>query len=132
MRKYATTWLLLISIFIAEAHSYVGRCATVVQNWIYAVERPMEIQWNIKYASDQVNAIIYFVAMLLYLPNRINRTTVITFIILCIVDAAMYFHNFKTLYYGSVYLWTIILWLFLYNIKAIRYAIISRRKRHNT
>lgn len=114
MRKYATTWLLVISIFIAESHSYLGRYSEIRQNWIFTVDRTMEMQWNVKLLSDQINAIIYFFAMYFYIPNRKNKATVISFIILCFVDLLMYFHNYKTLYYGSVYVWISLLWLGIY------------------
>lgn len=114
MRKYGTTLILILSIVIAESYSYAGKYAMVKQNWIYSVDRTMELQWNLKYAADQVNAILYFIAMFLYNKNRINKTTVVTFIILCFIDLVMYFHNFKTLHYGSVYVWTFIIWVILY------------------
>lgn len=115
MRRYATTWLLLASIVIAESHSYVGEYGETHANWILTVDRTMPIKWNIKYLSDEINAIIYFVAMLLYIPNRVNKTTVITFIILCVIDLVMYFHNYKTLFYGSVYVWSAGIWMLVFS-----------------
>ena len=120
MRKYITTWLLILSIFIAESHSYTGKYALLKQNWIWTIDRTMELQWNLKYLADQINAIIYFFAMYFYIPNRINRTTVISFIILCFVDLLMYFHNYKTLYYGSVYVWVTMVWVLLFYKEIIR------------
>lgn len=110
MKKYTTTILLIISVFIAEAHSYTGKYAMLKQNWIWTIDRTMELQWNIKYLSDQINAVIYFVAMYFYTPNRVNISTVLSFIILCVIDFLMYLHNFKTLHYGSVYAWIVMLW----------------------
>jgi hypothetical protein len=115
MRKYATTWLLIISIVIAESHSYIPeKYATVKYNWIRTVDRTMELQWNVKYVSDQVNFILYFLAMLFFIKNRVNKTTVLTFITLSIVDLGMYFHNYKTLHYGSVYIWTLGFWVLIF------------------
>lgn len=110
MSKYLTTWLLVLSIFIAESHSYTGRYAMLQQNWVLTIDRTQELQWNVKDLSDEINAIIYFFAMYFYLPNRVNKTTAISFIILCVVDLAMWVHNYKTLHYGSVYVWVIVLW----------------------
>lgn len=124
MKRYATTWILVISIAIAESHSYVPeRYATEKQNWIYSIDRTMEIQWNVKYLSDQINAILYFLAMFFYNGNRVNRTTVVTFIILSIIELGMYFHNYKTLHYGSVYVWTLGIWFALYNQYFIRKSV---------
>lgn len=115
MKKYATTWLLIASIVIAEAHSYLPyEYAMKKENWIYSVDRTMEIQWNVKYLADQVNAVLYFVAMFFYNRNKVNKTTVLTFIILCIIDLGMYLHNYKTLHYGSVYVWTLGVWTVIY------------------
>lgn len=115
MKKYATTWLLILSIFIAESWSYVPKeYATIKQNWIMTIDRTQEVQWNVKDLSDQVNAILYFLAMLFYNRNRFNKTTVITFIALCFIDLGMFFHNYKTLHYGSVYVWTAGIWVFVF------------------
>lgn len=124
MKRYATTWILVISIAIAESHSYVPqRYATKKQNWIYSIDRSMEIQWNVKFLSDQINAILFFLAMFFYNRNRVNRTTVVTFIILSIIELGMYFHNYKTLHYGSVYVWTLGIWFALYNQYFIRKSV---------
>lgn len=119
MRKYATTWLLVLSIIIAESHSYIPeKYATKKENWIYAIDWPMELQWNVKFVSDQVNAILYFLAMFFYNRNAYNKATVVTFIILCCIDLIMYFHNGKTLHYGSVYIWSLGIWaISLYTIR---------------
>lgn len=120
MKKHITTWLLILSIFIAESHSYVGAAGEEIKNWGWTVKWNIPLKWHIKYLADEINAIIYFVAMLFYTPNRVNKTTVITFIILCIVDLIMYFHNYKTLHYGSVYVWSTILWGFVYKWSVIK------------
>lgn len=111
IKKYLTTWLLVLSIVISESHSYVpDKYAEKKGNWIYSIDRPMELQWNIKFLSDEINMILYGVAMFFFKRNRINETTVITFIFLCCIGLGMYFHNFKTLHYGSVYVWTLGIW----------------------
>lgn len=115
MKKYATTWLIILSIIIAESHSYIPeRYATMKQNWILTVDRTMEVQWNVKYLSDQINVILFFLAMLFYNRNWWNKTSVITFIALCFIDLGMYFHNYKTLHYGSVYVWGAGIWVLVF------------------
>lgn len=121
MKKYATTWLLILSIIIAESHSYISEIpylpkdfATRKENWILTVDRTMEIQWNVKYLSNEINAILFFIAMLFYNKRWGNKTTVITFIALCFIDLGMYFHNYKTLHYGSVYVWTAAIWILVF------------------
>jgi len=133
MRKYLTTWLLILSIFIAESHSYLGRYSEIKQNWIFTLDRTMEMQWNVKYLADQINAIIYFFAMYFYIPNRANKTTVISFIILCFIDLIMYFHNYKTLNYGSVYVWVITIWgliFFRSEVKTKTISLCKKIKKH--
>jgi L-lactate permease len=108
------TWILLVTIFIAESHSYAGRFSTVKQNWILTIDRTMEIQWNLKYLADEINAILYFFSFYFYRKNSINKATLITFIIFCLIDAVMYVHNFKTLFYGSVYVWLGGIWVIVF------------------
>lgn len=117
MKKYATTWLLILSIIIAESHSYISEIpffpkdfATRKQNWIWTIDWTMEVQWNVKFLADEINAILYFLAMFFYDRNNYNKATVVTFIFLCCIDLIMYLHNGKTLYYGSVYVWTLGIW----------------------
>lgn len=111
MSKYLTTWLLIISIVIAESHSYIPEpYASKKENWILTINQTMEVRWNVWFLSDQINAILYFLAMFFYNRNKVNKTTVLTFIILCLIDLVMYVHNFKTLHYGSVYVWSLGVW----------------------
>lgn len=113
--KYLTTWLLLASIVIAESHTYIPeKYAKLKQNWIYSVDWTMEVQWNVKMLGDEINAILYAFAMLCYIPNRVNKAMVITFIFYCCVDLFMHLHNAKTLHYGSVYVWTLGIWTLVY------------------
>lgn len=126
MKRYATTIILIISIVIAEAHSFVpDEYATKKQNWIYSIDRTMEIQWNVKFLGDQINLILYSLALFFYNRNKVNRTTVVAFICFSVIELGMYFHNYKTLNYGSVYVWTLVIWLLVYN----QYFIVKAVKR---
>lgn len=121
MRKYATTWILILSIIIAESYSFIpNEVAMRRENWIWTIDRTMEVSWNVKLLSDEINAILYFVAMLFYNSNRVNKTTVIAFIILCVIDLGMYIHNYKTLHYGSVYILALGIWLMIYSFGFIK------------
>lgn len=111
MKRYATTWLLILSIVIAESHSYIPeKYASKEQNWIRTINWTMTVSWNVKFLANEINAILYFLAMFFYNKNKYNKATVVTFIFLCCIDLIMYLHNGKTLYYGSVYIWTLGIW----------------------
>lgn len=115
---------MVLSVVIAETHSYIPKeDAERKMNWVYSIDRTMELQWNVKFVSDQIVQIAYFLAMVFYRRNKINETTVITFIILCCIDLGMWFHNFKTLHYGSVYVWTLGIWFVVYGRQSIRKAV---------
>jgi|GEM_PF-3033726 len=114
MRKYLTTILLASTFLIAEIHTFWERSSIAPVNWIYAREVPMSVQWNIKLAGLQLIYIIYGLALLCYVPNRVNRTTAITFTIFCVVDTALYFYNYKTFNYGYVYFFVALFWLVLF------------------
>lgn len=105
MRKYLTTILLASTFFISEVHTYWEKKPVVYENWIIRNYKPMPVQWNVKYASMQAIYIIWFLAWILYVPNRINRVMVVTVFIWAILDTILYFYNFKNYEYGPVYLW---------------------------
>lgn len=113
--KIASTLIILVSIVIAEAHSYIPEpYASKVENWIRTVDWPMEVWWNAKMLGDEINSILYAFAMFLFIPNRVNKSTAVAFIFLCCVDLIMYLHNAKTLHYGSVYIWALGIWTLAY------------------
>lgn len=79
----------------------------------------MSVQQNVKDACDQLNFILYFVAFLCSFghANKVNKTTVKTFVIFMVCDAALYFWNYKTYDYYIVYFWLIGIWALIYLIK---------------
>jgi hypothetical protein len=121
MKKYATTLILALTIFIGELHTFWERSSYEAVNWIWKRSTPMALQWNIKFVALQVNYVLWFIAAYYYgkYPNRGNKTTVITFIWLAVLDMGMYFYNYKTQYFGSVYLWLVVIWLLTYYWKNI-------------
>lgn len=114
MRAYWATILLILTLPLGELHSYFNR-STVVQNWIVNAYKPMPLPWNVKYAEGQFIIILYFLAWLYYKPNKLNRTTVIAFFWLAILDTVLYFYDFKTGNFGRVYFWFAGFWLLSYN-----------------
>jgi hypothetical protein len=113
MKPYLTTILLILTLPLGELHTFWST-DTEVHNWIWKVERPMTIGWNIKFAVAQVNLILYFLAWLLYVANRVNKTTVIAFLFLAILDTVFYFYDYKTGDYGKLYFWFIGFWLIVF------------------
>lgn len=113
MRKYLTTILLVLTLPIGEVHTFWAKDDTI-QNWIWKWEMPMLVHWNLKFAEQQINIIIYFVAWLLWQPNRINKTTIWAFFWLAIFDTLMYFYNYKTGGFGKIYFWFVGFWLVAY------------------
>lgn len=75
----------------------------------------MFIHWNVKYVSDELWGILMACAILVYKPNRINKTTVTAYLYFCIVDAGMYFYNYKLKEYESIYTFLLIAWIIIYN-----------------
>jgi hypothetical protein len=104
MRKYATTFLIGLTLLVNEIHTFWERKPVSIQNWIIDAYKPMTVQWNVKYASDQLNFILFAFALLLYVPNRANRSTAITLVCYAFLDTIAYFYNYKTFGYGLIYL----------------------------
>lgn len=114
MRKYATTFILALSILIGEVHTFwEGRSQEPIDLiWVRDVYMP--IQWYIKLIGLQVNYTLYFLALYLYGENRINRASAVAFILFSLVDTLMFFYNYKTYGYGSAYFILLILWISAY------------------
>ena len=116
MRKYLTTMILGLTLLIGEIHVFWERASTRPVNWIWNNPVPMSLQWNIKYVCLQLNYTLYFLSMLTYCgyDNRINRTTVVAFVLFSLVDTLMYFYNYKTFGYSITYLTLLIIWILVY------------------
>lgn len=116
MKKYATTYILTLSLLIGELHTYWEKGVQHVQNWIIARDVPMSIQWNVKLATDQLNYILYFIAAFYYgkTLNLVNKSTVLSFIALSVIDTCMYFYNYKTYGFGIVYILYVCLWIIIF------------------
>lgn len=114
MRKYLSTILIGISLFVGEVHTFWEGGAVRTQNWILKVERPMALQWNIKYVCMQAQGIIIAFALLYYHRNRINNTVAAAFVFYNIADTVLYFYNYKLYGYGYVYLLIVLFGIIYY------------------
>lgn len=116
MRKYATTLLMAATMPIGEIHTFWEKSASQPVNWIISKYVPMPVQWNIKFVSDQLNMMLIMLAFFLYkgYSNKVNDTTVLTFLIFSVVDTLMYFYNYKTYGYGITYFGIASLWFLVY------------------
>lgn len=116
MKKYLTSMLLWLTIPIGEIHTFWERSKADYQNWIVFRYVPMTLQQNFKFVFEELNFVLYFVAFFLYgkTPNKINKTTVKTFIWFCVIDMGMYFANWKTWGYGYVYVILPFIWVVMY------------------
>ena len=109
-----TTIIIWVSLLVGELHT-LWEGTTEQANWILTRSVPMSVQWNVKYATDEVWFILMALAILNYQPNRINRTTVITYTVYCILDLFYYFYNYKQEGYGWVYTVVLVTWILIYN-----------------
>ena len=114
MRQYATTFVFALIMFLSGLHTFFPDTVESVQAWQYYHKQPMTLAWNIRYLSDQVIWILYPLCALFWVNNRINRTTAKCFFLFAVMDAGMYFYNYKTTDYGLVYFWYIGFWLFIH------------------
>jgi hypothetical protein len=104
IRKYASAYLILISLSIGEIHTFWEKSAIKEVNWIYSVYVPMSIQWNVKFLTSGINSILIALAMFLYQRNRFNKSVAIGYIFFTIFDILLYFYNYKTSYtYSFIY-----------------------------
>lgn len=119
MKKYAVTILLWISLLYSEIHTLFEGEPVKYENWIIAEYVPMPLQQNVKIATDEGWFIFIFAIMYVALVggqnNRINRTTVKAFIWFCVMDAILYFYNYKGEFYGFNYTFLMIVWILIYN-----------------
>lgn len=118
MRKYLPTIILGTTLFIGEVHTFWEHGSEKKVNWVINKSEPMTVQWNVKFLCDEINGILYFIAFLLYgaYPNKTNRTTVISFLILAFADMGIYFWNFKTVNYYYVYLAFVFVWILIFKL----------------
>lgn len=113
MKRYATTILLWLSVIVSEVHTLFEK-SSGVYNWIVAKYVPMQIQWNVKYAMMELWNVLIFGAIVFWKDNRTNKASAKAMLVVAFLDAALYFYNFKTKYYGWVYLALILSFIYFY------------------
>lgn len=111
MRRYTSTILIVTSLFIGEVHTFWERRPVEVQNWIYAKPTPMSVQWNVKFAASELSYLLLALALLLYTPNRVNKSTATALVCFAAFNILAYFYNYKTFDYGLLYIVFIIAWI---------------------
>lgn len=122
MKSYATSLILASTLLIGEIHTFWEKAPVRYENWIIHAYKPMTVQWNVKFVGEEVNWILFMVAMWYFgrYPNRVNKITVRVFIAVAIVDLGLYFWNFKTVDYHYVYFCMVIVWAVMYWGKSIK------------
>lgn len=115
MRKYLPAFL-IGAIYIVSVAPVFWYNDPVVVNWIWKNPRPMPIGWAMKYTADQLNWILIALAayFLGVYPNRVNKTSMIVFLLWCILDCFAYFYNYKQIGYFAMYFWLPVAWLLIY------------------
>lgn len=104
MRKYISSLLLAISLIVGEIHTFWEGGAIRMQNWIYSVDRTMALQWNIKFASMQLQGILIAFAIYYFVKSKANTTAAASFVFFQFVDTYRYFYNYKLDGFGWAYI----------------------------
>lgn len=111
MKSSIFIWL---SFLAGELHT-IWENSMAQANWIINQKVMMPIQWNIKYAGEEVQGILIALAILFYKDTKFNRTTAKAFVFYYILDLLFYFYNYKRDGYGWTYTLTLIAWILIYN-----------------
>lgn len=127
MKTYATTLLLWLALLVGELHT-LWEDSTKEVNWILSEKVMMPIQWNVKYAGDELMGILVALSIVFYRGNRINNTAAKVFFLYYIADCVFYFYNFKREGYDWIYTFLMISWIIIYN----RNGRINTSKRQGT
>jgi len=114
IRANATTLLVVLYCVLGEVHSFFNDDPTKKVNLIIAAYRPMTWAWNVKYICWEEMLIISWFSMRLYISNRVNFTTFKSVLVFFVFDQILYFYSYKTTFFGSVYIWMIFIWLFMF------------------
>ena len=102
------------SMIIGELHTLAEK-STWFGNWIINDNKPMSLQWNIKYAGEEIQGLFIAMAFFFYTDNKFNRTTAKSVVFYYIIDTLFYFYNYKLDGYGWTYTLTLIAWILIYN-----------------
>lgn len=111
--KYLPTYLMCLMYAAGE----LWRLGSLrVSNWFIAYYWPLTEEWNIKYASGELQWLIVSLMVFTYPSRRYkaNSVSIMVFIFWCCVNVWLHFYNFKTQNYEYVYLWLSLAWVLLY------------------
>jgi len=111
MRKYLTTLIIWASLMVNELHSlWETSSKTIVAGGV-----SMPVQWYVWFLCNSAWGIMMAAAMYFYAQNRINRTTILAYLLFCCADIVMFLYNYKQEGYESVYTILLISWILIYN-----------------
>ncbi len=111
MKNYATTLIIWLSLLNNELHTlWEHSSKTIIVNG-----SAMSVQWYVWFACNSIWGLLMGLAFWLYVPNRINRTTVKAYTLFCAWDLVMYFYNYKQAGYEAIYTYLLIAWIIIYN-----------------
>jgi len=106
VRKLMPIFLLCLTYFVGEAHTF-WQNDTTVQNWILFAYKPMTVQWNVKYLSEEIINVMVVVAFSMMLKNGWNKyygVTATIYLTYRLLDVVFYFATFKTYNYYWIFL----------------------------
>ena len=106
IKKIIPILLLACTYFIGQLYSYWDYASTETVNWIWSKECPMNIAWNVKYLSEEVNRIIEATAFFLMIrkSEKMYKLVALEYLLYRCLDIMYYFYNFKTERYWFVFL----------------------------
>jgi hypothetical protein len=121
LHRNATALLIYACFVVAELH-HLWANDTSVQNWILVKYTPMPVQWNVKYASDQLVCIMIALAMFCYgqTPSKSNGKAVLVYLLWVIFDTLVYFYNYKSFLYWQMYPCLLFVMAFVYGWEYIK------------
>jgi hypothetical protein len=114
LKEHKSSLLIWLSLIIGELHTLFEQSSNTA-NWILNNKVVMTIQWNLKYAGDEVQGLLLALAILFFRRNKFNITTAKAFVFFYIIDTLFYFYNYKRDGYGWTYTLTLIAWILIYN-----------------
>jgi len=106
--------LIWLSMIVGELHT-LWEQSTATANWIINDKVVMPVQWNVKYAGEEIQGLCIALALFFYKNTKFNRTTAKAVVFYYIADTLFYFYNYKRDGYGWTYTFTLIAWLYFYN-----------------
>jgi uncharacterized membrane protein YozB (DUF420 family) len=116
VKEFLSTLFIWASLIVGEIHTLFENM-TLKANWILTKSVVMPVQWNVKFAGEELQGILYALAFIFWEKTRINKTTAWAFLIYYVVDCIFYFYNYKQREggYAVIYLIILISWILIYN-----------------